>query len=121
MLDFGIAKRIAMLDGDAHGGQRCRPFQAAIMGTPGYMSPEQARGEKLDFRSDHFSFGAVLYEMATGTAGVAGHSASEVQAAILLPAPGACDEPESTGSGATAMGCRALSGEVLAGSLRINE
>ena len=86
VLDFGIAKRAAMPDdptvwpgrGDTTG---------FVVGTPGYMSPEQTRGEEIDFRSDHFSFGAVLYELTTGRRAFAGDSAADVQAAILLDQP----------------------------------
>ncbi len=86
VLDFGIAKRIAMLDGDATEATLLT-VPGSIIGTPAYMSPEQARGDKLDFRSDHFSFGSVLYEMATGRRAFPGTNASEVQAAILLRHP----------------------------------
>jgi len=59
----------------------------ATMGTAGYMSPEQVRGEKLDARSDIFSFGLVLYEMATGHRAFGGDSAAPVQEAILNAVP----------------------------------
>jgi serine/threonine protein kinase/tetratricopeptide (TPR) repeat protein len=59
------------------------------IGTAGYMSPEQVRGEKLDARTDLFSFGLVLYEMATGERAFAGCTGPELQEAILkqLPTP----------------------------------
>ena len=59
------------------------------MGTAGYMSPEQVRGEKLDARTDLFSFGLVLYEMATGHRAFSGDSGPELHDAILnqVPAP----------------------------------
>ncbi|HEX9407786.1 MAG TPA: serine/threonine-protein kinase, partial [Thermoanaerobaculia bacterium] len=67
ILDFGIAK---LTPGGADGAPK---FQMAatepgiVLGTVGYMSPEQVRGEQVDRRSDIFAFGAILYEMLTGT------------------------------------------------------
>src|SRR4029453_2955848 len=54
-----------------------------LVGTIAYMSPEQLRGEAIDARSDLFSFGAVLYEMATGRRLFAGSDATAIRAAIL--------------------------------------
>jgi hypothetical protein len=65
-----------------------------ILGTVGYMSPEQVRGEGVDARTDIFSFGAVLYEMLTGARAFAKNSATETLAAILRDDP---PEPETTG------------------------
>ncbi|MGA2735879.1 MAG: protein kinase [Bryobacteraceae bacterium] len=70
ILDFGLAKLRREGHQDVAPTGSKTPDVAAISGvagTPGYMSPEQMRGEKLDARTDLFSFGAVLYEMATGT------------------------------------------------------
>ena len=53
------------------------------MGTAGYMSPEQVRGDKLDARTDLFSFGLVLYEMATGRRAFGGETAEMVRDAIV--------------------------------------
>src|SRR5579863_10532692 len=88
VLDFGIAKRAPMPDDPTLVADTVNA-PGFPLGTPGYMSPEQTRGEELDFRSDHFSFGAVLYELTTGRRAFAAKSIAEVQAAILLhqPAP----------------------------------
>lgn len=66
------------------------------MGTAGYMSPEQVRGEKLDARSDIFSFGLVLYEMATGQRAFVGETALVVREAVLNQTPIAARERNST-------------------------
>src|SRR5712692_4496451 len=63
VLDFGLAKWMR-----AEGLSRENTFPGSLLGTPGYMSPEQARGEPADARSDLFSLGALLYEMLCGTA-----------------------------------------------------
>ena len=86
VLDFGIATRLATPEAPT---VTVRPPNTPgfVLGTPGYMSPEQARGEKLDFRSDQFSFGAVLYEMAAGRQAFSGVSVAELLAAILYQEP----------------------------------
>jgi serine/threonine protein kinase/tetratricopeptide (TPR) repeat protein len=80
------------------GAQPCNPrsltmepddisVAGAAMGTAAYMSPEQARGEKLDARTDLFSFGGVLYEMATGRQAFSGENLGEIREAILTRQP----------------------------------
>jgi serine/threonine protein kinase len=69
VLDFGLAKLREPDETDSQGitqTMKPRTEEGAILGTPAYMSPEQAEGRKVDARSDIFSFGAVLYEMLTG-------------------------------------------------------
>lgn len=86
VLDFGIAK-IAPAEGEAgsdtHGGL---PASGLPMGTVAFMSPEQARGEEVDERSDLFSLGVVLYEMATGVTPFRGTTTS-VLAQLMSPEP----------------------------------
>jgi eukaryotic-like serine/threonine-protein kinase len=104
VLDFGLAKQMvgrgvseavtiggATLDSDPN---LTSPGMA--LGTVGYMSPEQVRGEKLDGRSDLFSLGLVLYEMATGRQAFSGNTSGVIFAAILerQPAPASQVNPD---------------------------
>jgi serine/threonine protein kinase/tetratricopeptide (TPR) repeat protein len=92
LLDFGLAKT-GRRAGSAAGGMAtitCREevtSPGTTMGTVSYMSPEQARGEEVDARSDLFSFGVVLYEMATGVLPYRGRSTTETIDAILHSQP----------------------------------
>lgn len=88
VLDFGLAKEIVG-DGSRH---TALPTQTATqaghtVGTPAYMSPEQAQGEAVDARSDIFSLGIVFYEMLTGRRPFDGSSAASVISAILRDTP----------------------------------
>ena len=58
-----------------------------MLGTPGYMAPEQVRGEQVDHRTDVFAFGAVLYEMLAGRRAFSGQTAQDVMSGILRDAP----------------------------------
>jgi serine/threonine protein kinase/ATP/maltotriose-dependent transcriptional regulator MalT len=85
VLDFGLAKSVRreqQSDSDAE-TQSVITEEGAVIGTVAYMSPEQARGEPLDHRSDLFSFGALLYECATGRLPFRGSNAYEVCAQVI--------------------------------------
>jgi serine/threonine protein kinase len=88
VLDFGLAK-LTDMDTSPHETTRTMSSTRAgqILGTVSYMSPEQAEGKKLDFRSDIFSFGVVLYEMASGQRAFPGDSQASVLAALLRDEP----------------------------------
>ena len=79
VLDFGLARR-APLSGE---GDSALTVEGEILGTPAYMSPEQAEGKPSGPRSDVFSFGAVLYEMVTGRRAFVGQSPVAVLGAVL--------------------------------------
>jgi predicted ATPase/serine/threonine protein kinase len=93
VLDFGLAKLRAVkpaVDSDRATATSITEH-GTVMGTVGYMSPEQATGEEVDFHSDQFSFGSVLYEMVTGVPAFQKNNYAETTAAILR------DEPERLG------------------------
>src|SRR5262245_9794988 len=89
-LDFGLAKlKPPQFSGADSQGPTQKKFTdpGTVMGTVGYMSPEQARGQETDHRSDIFSFGVILYEMLSGRRAFSGDSAVEVMNAILKEEP----------------------------------
>ena len=97
ILDFGLAKKVEAV---APGEETSAPTVSGhtepgtVMGTMGYMSPEQVRGLPVDHRSDIFSFGAILYELLSGKKAFKKDTASDTMAAILREEP-----PELTQSG----------------------
>jgi len=93
ILDFGIAKLTAPSEGAARTGLPTETAAGTVVGTAGYMSPEQVRGEDVDARSDLFSFGAILYEMLAGRAAFVQPTGAETMAAILR------EDPPPLGSG----------------------
>lgn len=88
ILDFGLAKlRDHSLDAELPTQANLLTDPGTVMGTVGYMSPEQANGDDVDFRSDQFSFGAVLYEMVNGHPAFQGRGRAEIMAAIVRDQP----------------------------------
>jgi tRNA A-37 threonylcarbamoyl transferase component Bud32/predicted Zn-dependent protease len=93
LLDFGLAKQTEILSTDTLTRDTAREqamqltVPGSAIGTVQYMSPEQVRGEDVDARTDIFSFGAVLYEMATGRQAFSGSTAGVIFHAILSESP----------------------------------
>jgi hypothetical protein len=86
VLDFGLAKAIVSDSGGQTGTQTLSPGETkpnSVMGTAAYMSPEQARGQPLDRRTDIWSFGCVVFEMLAGRPAFARHTSSDTIAAVL--------------------------------------
>jgi serine/threonine protein kinase/tetratricopeptide (TPR) repeat protein len=88
VLDFGLAKDVRAANiGDATLTSASHTQVGVVMGTPAYMSPEQTSGRPLDHRTDIFSLGVMLHEMATGRRPFEGTSSAELVSAILRDTP----------------------------------
>jgi eukaryotic-like serine/threonine-protein kinase len=93
VLDFGLAKLARIEGGLAHGAEGAtatvpaQTMPGMVLGTAGYMSPEQVRGKEVDARTDIFAFGAILYEMLSGQRAFKGESSIETMNAILKDDP----------------------------------
>src|SRR5262249_49711141 len=88
VLDFGLAKRMSTgVDGHEVTQEFQQTREGQVVGTPYYMSPEQALGQDLDHRSDIFSVGVVLYELATGQKPFTGSNLGEIVSKILHDQP----------------------------------
>jgi eukaryotic-like serine/threonine-protein kinase len=90
VLDFGLAKltqETGSVDSEGATQLKKLTIDGMIMGTPQYMSPEQARGQKVDLRTDIFSFGVMLYEMLAGNPPFQGDSAVDTIGSILKDSP----------------------------------
>jgi Tol biopolymer transport system component len=94
VLDFGLAKLVRPEDNHETAVTLTNPatLPGMVVGTVGYMSPEQVRGEPIDPRSDIFSFGAVLYEMLTGKRAFKRETSAETMTAILRDEPQALND-----------------------------
>ena len=98
ILDFGLAKSAPVITENSHAATATQQTDAGVvLGTVGYMSPEQASGRTVDHRSDQFALGAILYEMASGRRAFQRASPIETLSAILKeePEPLSSSEPAS--------------------------
>ena len=126
ILDFGLAKLAptgSTGSTGAEGSQRAAEtgtFPGAVLGTVGYMSPEQAKGVAVDYRSDQFSFGSVLYEMATGKRAFHGKSAVDTLAAIINQEPEPIEKTRPAGPGPPALDRRAMPRQGAGAPLRLD-
>jgi eukaryotic-like serine/threonine-protein kinase len=89
ILDFGLAKLVEPQAGSDHSAPTVsdQTEPGIVLGTVGYMSPEQVRGQPTDNRTDIFAFGAILYEMLTGNRAFQAETSAETMAAILRQEP----------------------------------
>lgn len=87
VLDFGLATLTEQKSGDLEAATLVKTKPGIVMGTAHYMSPEQARGQKMDARTDIFSLGVVLYQMVSGRVPFAGQTMTDVMASILMLEP----------------------------------
>jgi len=99
ILDFGIAKLTkpdVSADETRLYDSNVNTIAGAVMGTPGYMSPEQIRGKNSDPRSDIFSFGTILYEMLSGSRAFSGETLTDINASILRDDPAEISQTDPT-------------------------
>ncbi|CAN5742582.1 hypothetical protein BH18ACI5_BH18ACI5_09370 [soil metagenome] len=87
ILDFGLAKPLDSGEPEVTQVDGLRTTAGMVLGTFGYMAPEQVRGLAIDYRADMFSFGAVLYEMLSGERAFKGETAADTMSAILTRDP----------------------------------
>ena len=116
ILDFGLAK-LTRGDGAEAGAGRTQTVAGVVMGTPAYLSPEQARGMEADPRSDLFALGAILYEALSGRRAFSGATAAETISAILHEDPPPVRTASGPLPGAGGAGRAALPGEGAGGAL----
>jgi eukaryotic-like serine/threonine-protein kinase len=117
ILDFGLAK-IALSKSEANGAGQTLTSAAVslteaghVLGTAGYMSPEQVRGAAVDHRSDIFAFGAILFEMVSGQRAFKRDTAAETMTAILKEDPSELTEMNRWHLPSAGPNCASLSGE----------
>ncbi len=97
VVDFGVAKLTEPKTSESEAVTLLNTKQGTVIGTAHYMSPEQARAQKMDARTDIFSLGVVLYEMLTGRVPFGGQTMTDVLASILMlePSPLSQSAPEA--------------------------
>jgi len=110
VLDFGLAKSIVQSDTQLK--SQTVTTTGSIMGTAPYMSPEQARGHEVDRRSDIWSFGAVIYELLTGTRAFFGATPADTIVAVLSQEPDWTALPADTPEGLKALLYRCLQKDI---------
>jgi len=96
VLDFGLAMNAPDADPAARGGESTLTGAGTVGGTPAYMSPEQARGQRVDRRTDVWSFGCVVFELLCGHRAFQGATSSDVLVAVLEHDPEWAQLPPST-------------------------
>ena len=134
ILDFGLAKALEVESGPGVGAIHESPLQnsptltalgtreGVILGTAAYMSPEQARGKRLDKRTDIWSFACILYELLAGRQTFSGETVSDTLVAVLKGEPGAGQAINDLIAGHVKVGClgpTALVPHYSAGNLRM--
>src|SRR5579863_9112767 len=92
VLDFGLAKAVGVEDGGcpphlSAGSGGVETMAGQVLGTPSYMSPEQARGQRIDQRSDIWAFGCLLFELLAGKRAFRGENTAEIISAVLQSEP----------------------------------